>query len=520
MDLTISGDHELDRTYQLLFSRVNQINLKNNGEFPHIIPILLGGYALYKYYPKKILNHPLLKTEDIDFKFILNSRDNPEYSTFKDFLRRELQRVMIIQNFSGLLYFFRPGLKYQISIKEDHGFPPTYFNYESGYLDISIHNEYNSLNLFLEFDESSTMDNGAILNVSNVPIEVIRGSVLSQNEIPSPYHYFPSEEFIDFNTIHLYVLIDSLIREYSLREDKYNVRLFSRLIKTSKIMARLMILLSKGYNSNQGHRKKYDLFDHFEKLLSEFQKYCREASDVDQPYIIASFLSNEAIKFKIIIDSIRDNIRTSPELLDIYNFLMIKFQSQGIPPFVPATRSSSTSLNLPRLTRKLGIQGSTSSFPPHPLSRPSSFPTPTPHPSQIQNLSRVLESNRLRLLEARQSGGGNPIFHNERDYLIYLLGKDFVYLDDDSEKEKERYYESLLFLEFNNQLFDIINKMNKEKKRKVKPRSLKITGIRTGKRSGMIGSQPISVRAGGGDVSRKTNKKSRKINKNKKIKGK
>jgi hypothetical protein len=233
----ISGIPELDRIYSLLAPRLEGIvrsidtNRDREHRFSHMIPILLGGYALYKYYPQELLNHPILMTEDIDFKFILNSNDEAEYTAFKETLRIGFENSGVLVTPNNTYHFFENNPSYRIDFKFDYKPSPLYFNYESRFLDVSIIKEYNSLNLFLEFDQLYSDSR----NISNIPFEVLKQGVLSEND--DPYYFFGSEEFLDFNTIHLYIFVDTLIRSRIVNP---------RLIKTSKLMSRLMILLSKG----------------------------------------------------------------------------------------------------------------------------------------------------------------------------------------------------------------------------------------------------------------------------------
>ena len=61
--------------YDLLLAKLKEKeeSLFKDKSFNKTFKFFIGGYTLYKYYPSSILESPLLKTEDVDFKIILNS---------------------------------------------------------------------------------------------------------------------------------------------------------------------------------------------------------------------------------------------------------------------------------------------------------------------------------------------------------------------------------------------------------------------------------------------------------------
>jgi hypothetical protein len=522
----ISGITELDTIYSLLAARlegfVRSIDTDRDHRFSHMIPILLGGYALYKYYPQELLNHPILKTEDIDFKFILNSNDEAEYAAFKETLRIGFETSGIFLKENNIYYFFENRPKYRIDVKFDYKPSPLYFNYESRFLDVSIIKEYNSLNLFLEFNQLFPHSR----SISNIPFEVLKPSVLSEND--APYYFFGSEEFLDFNTIHLYIFVDTLIRSRIVNP---------RLIKTSKLMSRLMLLLSKGYNSGNGlTMTEYTLFNSLESLLSEFNRFYMQFPEQSQPSVILETLSSLINSFSPIITTIESNIGQNTEVLTVCNFLMSKLQDLNIPG-LSQHQNTPTSVDLSH-TEELSHNYESffqepyqypvyqEEYNPELFYNPDLFyyhPPPPYYHFQPQmgaegstrgrGTSRGRGSGRDKGKGRKggyQSGGAPQI---NIDYLINLLGKDLVHLDLDKVDEKEklkRYREAWLFIEFNNKLFELIKKMNMEINKKLitvkKP--LTKTGLEL---SGHNNPKLVLVKASGG--SKRKNVKSKKLRK-------
>ncbi len=466
--LNISGIRELDSIYSLLAPSlkeiVESINTGRAHRFSHMIPILLGGYALYKYYPQELLNNRFLRTEDIDFKFILNSNDEAEYATFKDTLTRGLEKNGVVVTPNNIYHFFENNPSYKIDIKFDYNRPPLYFNYESKFLDVSIIKEYNSLNLFLEFDQLFPDSNSR--SISNIPFELLKPSVLSEND--DTHYFFGTEEFLDFNTIHLYIFIDTLIRSRIVNP---------RLIKTSKIMSRLMILLSKGYNSGRplsDHTlSEYTLFNSLESLLLEFNTFYTQFPEQSQPSVILETLSSLINRFSPIITAIESNIEQNPAILTVCNFLMSKLQDLNIPG-LPQPQPQPQPAHVDLSHNEQYFFQEPYQYPEYQEGyNPELFyyhlPPPYHHfqppmgaegTTQGRNKGKGSRRGKGKGRGGPNGGGGSTIDIN---YLINLLGKDLVHLDLDKVDEKEklkRYCEAWLFIEFNNKLFELIKKMN------------------------------------------------------------
>ena len=471
--------------YDLLIGKLkkHEEGLFNYGSFEKTFKFFIGGYTLYKYYGHviddygvSVLESPLLKTEDVDFKIILNPPEtvssDKQFEIDVAFLHQMflIHGILDKKNEKGPFYLFDHTNEDNLVFKLIS--TSIFHNYESKYMDISIMKDYPSVNYFLEYKK---------LSLESSDIKDIKRVLLSP-EWKEDYH--PSKEFVDFNIIHLYVLTYLFFRENVVNP---------RLIKTPRLIARVLLILGNGTNILL--KQLFDMLSHYHSIIESDTKIM--TSKVE---IVKELLNDPMFYYELLEKSkLYFSFNSFPELRLMYSLL-----NEKLIPFIQSEKDKYVSI--PHSYKKI------------PLIPPPPPPPPPPHllhmflqpqPPQLQSqppigvrlgnitisdppvlqhqqrrgyrrgqpstpeeiaaaaerAERAWQTQQELALAAErrrqspQSGGNDDELDYAILYLQNLLGKDLVYTKDELKDEKIAFIaeaDSLFFIILYEKMHEII----------------------------------------------------------------